>query len=178
MLDVLHEIEAVHLPSLLADRAGWSSKVIDYSPPVVWRLYRDVVVRGVSYRVNLHRIFPCGIALYHPHPWAAAVRVLPLAAGVTYEMAVGYGPSAGPCPPVSALLHLTSGFEYEMTDPDGWHHVRVHGPPGSSSVSLMVTSPPWTSSGAPRTASASFRPLTDEEANPLFDATAAWYGLR
>src|SRR5262249_46599352 len=84
MLEILAAVEK-DLPRMLLDEAAWAGLFIDYPPPTVerlWRPWRD-------YRVSLHRIFPCatGEALFHPHPWPSAMRIL---AG-EYEMAVGYG---------------------------------------------------------------------------------------
>ena len=84
MLDVLEAVEQ-KLPELLRDEAGWNSLFIDYHPPTVERLWRT----WGEYRVSLHRIHPCerGTALFHPHPWPSAMRIL----SGEYEMAVGYG---------------------------------------------------------------------------------------
>jgi hypothetical protein len=162
MLDVLHRVESL-LPALVTDRVGWSSKLIDYTPPVVWRLYRDLAVDGVTYRVYLHRIFACEEAFYHPHPWPSAIRVLPMPNAV-YEMGVGYG--TGAPPPLAATLRVRDGFEYEMVDRGGWHYVKVVGAP---SVSVMVTGPVWDGAvAAPRTASYPFRELTGAEALEVF----------
>lgn len=135
MLNVLYAVEA-ELPHLLADEAGWNSLYIDYHPPTVARLWRS----WREYRISLHRIHPCaaGEALFHPHPWPSAMRVL---AG-EYEMAVGYGPGET-APPVAARMIATGDFRYEMTEPDAWHYVR---PIGAPTYSVMVTGIPWTRS--------------------------------
>lgn len=132
VLDVLYAVEK-ELPLLLQDGDAWRGVTIDYHPPTVerlWRPWRD-------YRVSLHRIHPCGPgeALFHPHPWPSAMRIL---AG-EYEMAVGYGKGAA-LPPVAALMIAAGDFRYEMTDPDAWHYVR---PLGGPTLSLMVTGKPW-----------------------------------
>jgi len=74
-------------------------------------------------------------ALFHPHPWPSAMRVL----DGEYEMAIGYGTGATP-PPVACLLIAGNNFRYEMTDPHAWHYVR---PLGAPTLSLMVTGAPW-----------------------------------
>lgn len=171
MLDVLHRVEAM-LPDLLADRAGWSSKLIDYTPPVVWRLYRDVDIDGVGHRVMLHRIFPCERAFYHPHPWPSAIRVLPVP-GSTYEMAVGSTLLDGSPTPYAAVIRACSGLEYAMTDPSGRHYVKVIGEP---SQSVMVTGPVWEDAPkAPRTANYPFRALSTAEADVVFDFVCERY---
>ena len=47
-------------------------------------------------RIYLHRIYPCapGEALFHPHLWPSAMRIL----SGEYEMAVGYGAGRVPRP--------------------------------------------------------------------------------
>lgn len=132
MLDILRQVEA-QLPALLRDETRWKTVLVDYHPPVVERLWCDLG----DFRVYLHQIHPCepGEALFHPHPWPSAMRVL---AG-TYEMGIGYGPGME-APPVAARLIMGPGTEYEMTDRDGWHDVR---PVGGATMSLMVTGKPW-----------------------------------
>ncbi len=132
MLDVLYAVEK-ELPALVQDEGAWNSLYVDYHPPIVERLWRG----WREYRINLHRMHPCapGKALFHPHPWPSAMRVL---AG-EYEMAVGYGPGDAP-PPVAVLMIASAGFCYEMTVPDAWHYVR---PIGEVTMSLMVTGKPW-----------------------------------
>jgi hypothetical protein len=151
-------LEAVEraLPALLADEAAWQSLDIDYHPPRVERLWRA----WGDHRVCLHRIHPCAPeeALFHPHPWPSAMRILQ---GV-YEMDVGWGPGTHP-PAVAARLRLGPGSTYEMTDPDGWHRVR---PIGGVSQSVMVTGAPW-SRVAPRSAGP-LAPLTKEQAHELW----------
>jgi hypothetical protein len=162
MLNVLERVEA-DLAGLLRDRGLWKSLYIDYHPPVVERLWTD----HDDCRVYLHRIHPCGPgeALFHPHPWPSAMRVL----SGRYEMAVGFGPGDTP-PPVAALIVAEAAaggdFRYEMTHPDAWHYVR---PIGGPSYSVMVTGRPW-DRPSPRSGK-KLRPLTDEEAARLF----AWF---
>jgi hypothetical protein len=132
MLDILEQVERA-LPELLADGDSWAGLFIDYHPPTVERLWR----RWGEYRISLHRIHPCdaGAALFHPHPWPSAMRVL----SGEYEMAVGYGKGDEP-PPIAARLIASGDLRYEMTDPDAWHYVR---PIGAPSWSVMVTGRPW-----------------------------------
>lgn len=132
MLDMLHAAER-ELPALLRSPEGWKSLLVDYHPPLVERAYRDW--RGC--RLYLHRIHPCGPgeALFHPHPWPSAMRVL---AG-TYEMGVGYGRGEA-APPLACRLVASGPIEYEMTDEDAWHYVR---PVGGVALTVMVTGAPW-----------------------------------
>lgn len=136
MLDVLAKIEP-RLPELLADAGGWSSLDVDYHPPRVERLYRSVG----AYRVNLHCIHPCqpGTALFHPHPWPSAMRVLQ----GRYEMAVGYGPG-DKVPEIAATFIVEGSMRYEMIAPDAWHWVR---PIDGLVWTVMVTGAPWGRSG-------------------------------
>lgn len=133
MLDILHEAESL-MPEWMSkfDPDIWHSVLIDYHPPTVERIWRD----WGDYRVFLHRIHPCnpGEALFHPHPWFSAVRIV----SGTYEMAVGYG-EGNFAPPIATTIRLTAGSEYEMVELNGWHSVR---PISVPSLSLMVASKP------------------------------------
>ena len=73
VLDTLAAVER-GLPALLRDEGAWKSLLVDYHPPTVERLWRPW---GAG-RVYLHRIHPCARAeaLFHPHPWPSAMRVL------------------------------------------------------------------------------------------------------
>ena len=164
MLDVLCAVEQ-ELPLLLQAEAGWNSLYIDYHPPFVERLWRP----WQEYRIQLHRIHPCTRqeALFHPHPWPSAMRVL---AG-EYEMAVGYGAGETP-PPVACLLIAGAGFRYEMTDPHAWHYVR---PLNAPSLSLMVTGRPW-QPAAPKS-HPELRPLRPEQKEVLIQMFRSRYPL-
>jgi hypothetical protein len=131
MLDILARVEAA-LPGLLA-KADWQSLDINYHPPFVERLWRP----WESYRISLHRIHPCppSDALFHPHPWPSAMRIL----DGTYEMAIGYGSGTTP-PPFAARIIASGDFRYEMIDPDSWHYVR---PIDRPAMTIMVTGAPW-----------------------------------
>lgn len=130
MLEVLERVERV-IPQLLSDVEGWCSLDVDYEPPRVERLWRTFE----GYRVYLHRIHPSPQALFHPHPWPSAIKVL----SGKYRMRVGYG-SGDQAPPTAATVVLTAGASYQMTDPDGWHSVQ---PIGDPSLSIMITGEPW-----------------------------------
>ncbi len=128
LLSVLHRAEDA-LPNLL-ETAKWRSIDIDYEFPRVERLW---IPFEEQFRLYLHRIHPCIQALFHPHPWPSAVRIV----DGRYEMGLGYGKEA---PPEAARLILSSGSEYEMIDPDCWHSVR---PLQCSTISFMVSGLPW-----------------------------------
>jgi hypothetical protein len=158
MLEILHRAELA-LPSML-DSAAWRSIDVNYEPPRVERLWAPF---ESVYRLSLHRIHPCASALFHPHPWPSAVRVLE----GSYEMAVGYGRES---PPEAARLVLAPGSEYEMVDPDAWHSVR---PLGAATISIMVTGLPW-----PRPSPGkdqAFGPLTYSEQKSLINAIKKHY---
>lgn len=133
ILQTLYNVERAFLRDFLADAPEhWSTLDVDYEPPRVERLWRQV---DDTVRVYLHRIHPCETALFHPHPWPSAVHVL----SGSYEMAIGYG--AGEVePPKGATAIFEAGSRYEMVDWDCWHSVR---PLGGPSLSVMVTDTPW-----------------------------------
>lgn len=162
MLERLYELERV-LPSLIAERTAWKSLNINYHPPFVERLYRDVG----DERLYLHRIYPCerADALLHPHPWPSAMRIV----DGMYEMGIGYGPGMS-TPPIACTAILVAGTSYEMVDPDGWHYVR---PLAHPSLSVMVSGTPWQ-----RVSPKSERilvPLPLHRMNALFEAFSQAY---
>lgn len=129
MLEVLRKFH-LRLSALLNEGIdSWESLDVDYEPPRVERLWRQVG----EYRIYLHRIHPCEEALYHPHPWPNAVMIL----SGKYEMVLG---GADAVTDLVGRLVLTEGSMYERTNPLGWHYVRpLEGP----SLSIMVTGKPW-----------------------------------
>ena len=161
MLSALYEIES-QIPGLLR-QAGWNSMYINYHPPVVERLWRQIG----DYRVYLHRIHPCSKeqALVHPHPWPSAIRVLK----GCYEMGIGYGKGMDE-PPIACKMIIEASFVYEMVEPDGWHYVR---PIDEPSYSLMVTGKPW-DRPAPRSTEP-LSPMSEERITGLMDRFKAFY---
>lgn len=137
MLEQLHKIEDA-LPGLLRDEASaWESLDVNYEPPRVERLWRTVG----ECRVYLHRIHPCAEALYHPHPWPSAIRIL----SGRYEMGVAESAEIRFQHLMRedreiAKLVIGPGAQYEMVNPTGWHYVK---PIDEPSLSLMVTHKPW-----------------------------------
>ena len=154
MLELLEAAER-ELPALIAE-PGWTGLHIDYETPHVDRAWRPW--RGG--RLNLHAIAPCANALYHPHPWPSAMRVL----RGRYEMGIGRGSDA---PPLAARLVCGPGTAYEMTDRDAWHYVR----PLEPVLTIMVTGAPWDRSSPkpPRP----LRPLSPEALAELLARVAA-----
>ena len=132
MLNNLKDAEGV-LPDLLATESIWNSVFVDYHPPSVERLR----YQWGPYRIYLHRIHPClqGEALFHPHPWPSAMKIL----SGKYEMAIGFG-GGEISPPIASTIIIGEGTTYEMTHPDSWHFVR---PLDEPSMSLMITGQPW-----------------------------------
>jgi hypothetical protein len=161
MLDVLTRLEA-ELPALLADDARWQSLYINYHPPFVERLW----MQWGEYRVSLHRIHPCAPsdALFHPHPWPSAMRIL----DGKYEMAIGHGKGSEP-PPVAARIIAGTDVRYEMTDPDSWHYVR---PLERPAMTIMVTGKPWTR--ASPSSAEPLQPLAESQRCELL----AWFRAR
>jgi hypothetical protein len=164
VLDVLARLE-IALPDLLADEASWKSLDINYHPPRVERLWRS----WGEFRVSLHRIHPCAIedALFHPHPWPSAMRVL----DGTYEMAIGYGSGSTP-PPIAVRIVSTGDLRYEMTDVDAWHYVR---PIGRPAMTIMVTGTPWQRDAVGAEPQSPLSPLSDDARADLLARFRALY---
>lgn len=151
MLAILAEVESL-LPELLRDATHWNSVFVDYHRPFVERLW----MQYGEHRIMLHRIYPCegAEALFHPHPWPSAMRIL----HGSYEMQVGWGEDFIP-PRRTMRLHLAPRSTYEMLDPDLWHYVA---PSKTATITLMVTGKPWKREvhKSPHTLS----PLSDDQA--------------
>lgn len=163
MIDVLLEVEQ-ELPRLLAEKEGWQSLLVDDEQPMVERVWRPWRI----WRVHLHRIHTCaaGEALFHPHPWPSAMRVL----SGSYEMEVGRGPGLER-PPVMGRTIIESGMDYEMTHPDAWHSVR---PIDQPVMSLMVTGSPWSRPKLP--VAQTLRSLEPEREQQILDFFKQAYG--
>lgn len=168
MLAELARVEE-QLPTLLTDEDGWNALDVDYEPPRVERLWHDTA----SCRVSLHRIHPIpvgGVALFHPHPWPSAMRVV----SGTYTMDVGYGVGRGQNgqpPDIAATITLPAGATYEMIIHDSWHSVA---PIGGPALSVMITGKPW-NRWSPKP-SVDLRPLAPETRAELLAAFRAVYG--
>jgi hypothetical protein len=163
MLDLLHEAEK-DLPALLLSNEGWKSLLVDYHPPRVERVYRD----WREMRLCLHLIYPCAPteALFHPHPWPSAMRVI----RGKYEMGIGYG-KGETTPPIAARILASGPMEYEMTDVDAWHYVR---PVDGVAMTVMLSGKPWNRS-APLVPKDALSPLTHERFAAILDAYRDMY---
>ena len=164
MLDALERIER-EMPQLLDDVSNWRSLYVDYHPPVVERLWRQ---HG-DFRVYLHRIHPCEPdgALFHPHPWPSAMRLL----SGKYEMAIGHG-KGDEAPPIDTKRIVSAGACYEMTDPDDWHYVC---PIGEPAMTLMVTGNPY-GRWAPKSEKP-LRELSEVQKREIFDFFTSAYKI-
>lgn len=168
MLEKLETVET-HLPAFLNSLEEWKSLDVDYEPPRVERLWMQITT---NLRVYLHRIHPCETALFHPHPWPSAVRVL----SGRYEMDVGHRNDGRDVRPgVAARLLLTAGAAYEMIDEDSWHSVR---PLGEPSLSLMITETPYTRPRNHPGKDKTLHSLSNDQAMDLLRAFQALLGVK
>ncbi len=161
MLPVLIRAERA-LSDYLGSANGWQSLDVDYEPPQVkrlWRPFEDI------YRLYLHKIYPCQNALYHPHPWPSAVKIV---SGM-YKTGIGYGPGDDP-PPIAVTFALRDGSSYEMVNPDAWHYVH---PVYLPSLSIMVTGPKWDRKAPQPTRP--LNPLSPREIEELLEAFRSHY---
>lgn len=156
LLPALEQVER-ELPTLLLVDDDWNSLFVDDEFPHVERVWMPY---GEG-RIFLHRIHPCeeGQALYHPHPWPSAVRVL----YGWYETAYGHGPGPEP-PPMGWAKVVGAGDRYEMVNPEAWHYVR---PLGGPAVTLMVAGKPW--SKPPHRKGRNLRPLSDSAKQEMIE---------
>ncbi len=169
MLKIL-ELAEQGLPLLLPKREIWTSMFVDYEEPFVERLWTPFQYEGQVYRILLHRLHVTTLsqALFHPHPWPSAMRILRGA----YRMRFGVS-STEEAPPVVLEQYLKAGCTYEMAHPDGWHSVA---PVTDETYTLMVTGKPWDRpSPKPPTEQ---RELTQWEIEGLIQTFAFHYGYR
>jgi len=158
LLAALHRAEKL-LPEFLDDDEEWNSLDVNYEPPRVERLWREF---EEGFRVCLHRIHPCEKALFHPHPWPSAIKIV---SGL-YEMGIGYGVGKED-PPEVATVVLAAGSYYEMVEPNGWHYVR---PLAEPSLSVMVTGLPWDlRHPGEKNPDGKLGPLNDKDSDKLLD---------
>jgi hypothetical protein len=171
MLSVLHNVVDLDLLGLLRKRRDWRSVHVTYHPPRVERLW----IQHGSFRVFLHRIWPCeeGEALLHPHQWPSAVQVMSgsyehLTASLD-ETSPRSSPDHGP---ILCRSILTAGCSYEMTHPHAWHSVR---PLGGPSDSIMVVGPLYAPAPTmPSPPTEKQGPLLQERFDALFEM---WHDL-
>lgn len=164
MTDILLQVEQ-QLASLLLNNQ-LHSMYIDYHPPFVKRIW----LQHGEYRIYLHRIEPCTSsleALYHPHPWHSAIRIVQ----GTYEMGIGHS-ATNETPVTDCKLVVGAGTMYEMTEPDGWHYVNPLSP---AVFSLMVTGK-RNERPMPLEPKKEFRALTAGERAEILQVFNAYYG--
>lgn len=169
MLNKLREVEdeiVDIIVDMIAGKRPYNTMYIDYHPPFVSRLWFQY---DEETRVYLHRIEPCTReeALFHPHPWKSAVRVLD-----GYLMGVGYS-ETNEMPNVACTLAMAPGSAYEMVDPNGWHYVR---PMLRPSYSLMVTGE-RNDRDMPVKPDKEFRRLGQEEVQELLMKVYGFYSM-
>ena len=134
MLEVLKRIKD-EIPKFLftvGAESNWESLNIDYVHPHVHRLYMDLEFsrgrnekdgKGPSkYRVYLHKLFPVPPGtepLFHPHPWKSAIEIME----GKYKMGIGHSDDGYKTPEEDAILILSPGSSYDMSNEKGWHYV-------------------------------------------------------
>ncbi len=129
LLEIEDKLDSL-LQKLTTQESQLHSMYIDYHKPYVRRIW----FQHEEYRVYVHEIEACAEsseALYHPHPWKSAIRII----DGKYEMGVGHS-ETNKIPSTDCKLILVPGTLYEMTDPDSWHYVN---PIRMPVYSLMVT---------------------------------------
>lgn len=183
MAGVLNEVED-HLPELLQDRKNWRSMFIDYQPPHLMRIHHQL---GLV-RINLHYFLPVDqidakatdardINLYHPHPWAAAFRILEGHYGQYFGVAPKPGTDNPPPRQESLIIQdaaISGKNRYVMANHLLWHQV-IPFADGRHVSTLMVTHIPenWPQIIAPPAERQ--RELTAEELDFMFDHFAKFY---
>lgn len=130
MIKRLKEIEKNQILDLLNQSEIWKSKLIDYEPPIVERVYTQLD----DIRLSLHFIHPCEEALVHPHVWESGMHILE----GQYEMSLFYPDADGALKCVASLI-TEKDFYYEMMDRKAQHYVR---PVGGICKSVMLTGKP------------------------------------
>lgn len=141
----------------------WKTVNIDYHPPQVLRLYREIKYKKKEYRIYLHRILktkkPC---LFHKHRWPSAIFILE----GSYEMGLSYGVKSLPLlsskvdSPIISTLILGPNSGYEMLDPHGIHYVK---PLTEDSLSIMISGPLFKNVDTKESLNKKLKPLTELE---------------
>jgi hypothetical protein len=130
MIKRLKEIEKNQILDLLNQPEIWKSKLIDYEPPIVERVYTQLE----DYRLSLHFIHPCEESLVHPHVWESGMHIIE----GEYEMALYYPDENDILQEVSKII--TKGdFYYEMLNRKAQHYVK---PIGGICTTVMLTGLP------------------------------------
>ncbi len=130
MIQKLKDIEKNQILDLLEKPEVWKTKLIDYEPPIVERVYTVVG----DYRLSLHWIHPCTEALVHPHIWESGMHIIE---GI-YDMSLYYPDTDSNLKCVASLI-TEKDFYYEMMDRKAQHYVR---PIGGICKTVMLTGKP------------------------------------
>ncbi len=134
MIKMLHEV-LFALPGLLENESIWEGVIIDRKEPITYRLYTSWSddVRICLHRFN--RLSETGEAMFHPHPWPGAFRVLKGG----YKMQWGHAENMTDPPLRASTFYLAEGSEYEIDDPKIFHSVE----PDQPTYTVMVNGPDW-----------------------------------
>ena len=111
---------------LLNKENFWNSIHIDYETPTVDRLWCQMD----KSRIYLHAIYPSEKSYYHPHSWPSCMEILK----GRYKMEMGIKDK------ILSTIILSSGSQYEMIEPTGFHSVC---PLDETVYTLMITSTPY-----------------------------------
>lgn len=168
MLDKLFEVEAALLrrPKEFLKKYKLHTMFIDYHEPFVERIWFQYDKESRAY---FHKIHPCTAedsALFHPHPWESAIRIMKGG----YEMGVGHSKTKK-IPKVDCKLFLQDYTSYEMIEKDAWHYVR---PIDRPSYSIMVTGK-LTGRIMPVEPEKKFRELKKSEIKDILDIVYKFY---
>jgi hypothetical protein len=138
MLEKLLRIRKNDMLGMIAEgQEAWNSLDVDYEPPRVERLWRQL---GED-RLYMHCIHPCEKALLHPHQWPSSILIVRGEQEMVVAMPSPGSLSTDDAVVVSTFL-LREGSGYEMLNQLAMHSVR---PVGGPSLSLMLTAPPFRS---------------------------------
>lgn len=169
MIDYLTQV-IKRLP-LLLNEVEWESKLINYHPPVVKRLWRQ----DGENRIYLHKIYPCKPeqAMKHTHGWPSAIRII---SGV-YEMQIGHivNTDTGIYYHDGCRVFLYPGSVYELNDSLTWHSVS---PCEKPSLSVMVTGKPFMEAPKQETNNPkNFKSLDSKEFNSLLSEFIEYFNF-
>jgi len=166
MLKQLHSVEDILALHLRSD-VNFQSMYIDYHPPVVERIWFQLGI----YRVYLHKIHKCNSsieALFHPHPWKSAIRIIK----GSYETGIGHS-ATNEIPVIDWKGILAPGSCYEMVEQDAWHYVN---PVSSPVYSLMITGEKFERK-MPVEPDRKFQPLNPEQFNDIMNTFLEFYPI-
>ena len=129
MINILEKFLA-ELPEHLSSSNGWSTLNMNNHEPVIERVYKIVGDKG-QYRLCLNKIYKSDAELlFHNHSWPFAVKMF---CG-EYEMGVGISKD-GKKPEVNAVMMVSPGVSYDMSNMDMWHYTK---PISDYTYSVMV----------------------------------------